>query len=157
MDSVDLERATATLDAARLSNRGLQLPYRGPGVSGIGALPRFQPPKMPKTAVFRSNTGTPPECPSQSSLAPIVPARYQSRVRSPVLSENSSSHDERRVDLRRGEAKAEASQSRASDVSGSPTVALPEPRLSDYGRGLVSITRDFSTSAQKSRPGSRPY
>lgn len=149
LDSLDLERATATLDAGRSADRSAQLPYQGLGIFRINLTPRFQLPKMPRAAVFRSKTERTPEYAGQTSPAPIVPL-YHPRRTGPVSSWTRSSADKHNENRRSG--GDTALRSRASDVSGPTTIGPPSLRLSDYGRGLVSIKRDFASSSQELDP-----
>lgn len=149
LDSDDLERATATLDVARSSNRGPQAPYRGPGVFRIHIAPQFQMPNIPRAAIFRSKADSSPECRSQSRLARTVSLRRHATLRSPALSQIGPAEDSCSVDSRSREA---ALRPQASNVSTAEPLGIPGPRLSDFGRGLVSIRRDFTSSPQRVHP-----
>lgn len=141
VDSVDLERAAATLDAARSSNRGLRcLLYQGPGSFRIHLAPPSQLPRVPRTAVVRRKIESKFDDPGQTNPARNVPPRHQPWQPALVLSRARSSDN--------GIRDKSTDRSRASVVSGSTLVGKPSLSLSAYETGLISIKSDFASSLQ---------
>lgn len=155
LSSLDLERATATLDAARSSDSTAQ--FRGLGVFRINLAPQFRLPKMPKTAAFRSEIESSPEYSGQGSPGPPGLLRHIFRWPAPAQSLTRSLDSKHDKDGNSRGNTAALHRLQASNTSGSTPVGNSSLRLSDYGRGLVSIKRDFSSSSQGPGPRSPPH
>ncbi|CAN8097230.1 unnamed protein product [Discula destructiva] len=157
VDSMDLERATASLDAARSSDEGPRMPRRGPRLLHLNIVPRFHLPNMPRPAVFRNKTEKKFEYPGQNSLASTILARHHLTPRAHVLSQNSRADVVCNVEPRRKDIALQVPRSQASDVFNPAVVRNPDQGLADYEAGLVSIGRDFSIAAPMSDQRPHPW
>jgi hypothetical protein len=168
LDSLDLERAAATLDDARCTDKGTKLPYRGLGVFRITRAPRTPPQQPHRTPVRPMQRNVPrpvpvhlePETfttyPSDRNQTPVLAPLYLSRVRSSVRNQDGFFGDGSCAEsVTRNITVERPPHGQDPLVSSPPAVAMP-PRLSDYGRYLVSLKRDFSSVSRKSDCRSRP-
>lgn len=148
LDSLDLERAITTLDAHRASDKSAPFPHRSPGALGFNLAPQFFLPKIARPGIFRRKTESSSKPSDRDYPETISAARHQLQRPAPVHSLVRSSD----CKLGTGEnvtGDLEAAQrSQGLDMCGSTLTDIPNLRLSDYGRGLVSVRKDFSSTAQ---------
>ncbi|KAJ4391376.1 a-factor receptor [Gnomoniopsis smithogilvyi] len=149
LDSLDLERSIATLDAARSSDNSAQLLCRDPGIFRTNLASHLRIPRMPKNALARSRTKRSPEYSNQRS--PVVTIPLQHNCRRPGAVHSTTNHLEaaRDMDGKSGRDSAAAHRPRASLVFGFPLVGNSNLRLSDYGRGVISIRKDFASAPRE--------
>lgn len=149
LDSLDLERATTTLDAHRSSVNRTSFPHSSPGTFGFNIAPQFSLPKIPRPAIFRSKTESSSKPSIQGPAEPLSIARHQdqrpARAHSLVRFSDYKLGTGENVTGDMGAAQ----RSLGSDMCDSTLTEIPNFRLSDYGRGLVSVRKDFSSTSQK--------
>lgn len=148
LDSLDLERAITTLDAHRSSDNRAPFFHRSPGAFGFTLAPQFSLPNISRPAICRSKTESSSKSSDQRPPEALPTAQHPLQRPAPV-------HTLVRLSdckLGTGEevrgAMGAAQRSQGLDMCGSTLTEIPKLRLSDYGRGLVSVRRDFSSSSQ---------
>lgn len=148
LDSLDLERAMATLDTVRASENRTSCPYRSPGLFGFNLAPQFSLPKIPRPAIFRSKTKSNSKPTGRGISEALHSARHQLQRPDPIHSLGRFSDCKLGMGEKAREDTGAAQRSQRSDMSGPGLAGIPILRLSDYGRGLVSVRKDFSSTSQ---------
>lgn len=148
LDSLDLERAMTTLDTVRASDNRISCPYRSTGLFRFNLAPQISLPRIPRPAIFRSKTESSSKPADQDIAETLRSARHQVQRPDPVHSLGRFSDCKLGLVEELREDTGAAQRSQRSEMSGSMLTDIPILRLSDYGRGLVSVRKDFSSTSQ---------